>query len=209
MVSLMAGRRVAKKSSERNLALTILIVGTLATVALLFGSVWFVRFGAVVAVAMAFAAVLVARRELERERSLHQEEVKRQVELRVEQADMHHSDSMAMMDRFTERVDNLKGVIATLRRQLGAAHSELSSMRGNSVWLRGEIAERQSRIDVLSKRLAEVEAEQSANVISLPRYGTARLNPRAEDLWNADEHPTMVDLAKVELDQFEEIRLQA
>lgn len=205
----MAGRRVAKKSSERNLALTILIVGTLAAVASLFGGIWFVRAGAVVAVVMAFAAVLVVWREMERERSLHQEEVKRQVALRVAQADRHHGDSMAMMDRFSGRVDNLKAVVVALRRQLGAANSELSSMRGNSVWLRGEIAERQSRIDSLTKRLADIEAEQSANIIALPRYGTARLDPKAEDLWNDDEHPTMVDLATVQLDLFEDSRLQA
>lgn len=205
----MAGRRVAKKSTERNLALTILIVGTLAAVASLFGGIWVVRAGAVVAVVMAFAAVLVAWRELERERVLHREEVKRQVGLRVAQSDKHHDDSMAMLDRFNARVDNLKAVIVGLRRQLGAANSELSSMRGNSVWLRAEIAERQSRIDALTGRLAALEAEQSSNVIALPRYGVASLDPRAEDLWADDEHPTMVDLAAVQLDLFEESRLQA
>lgn len=205
----MAGRRVEKKSSERNLALTILVVGTLAAVASLLGGIWFVRAGTVVAVVMAFAAVLLVWRQLERERSLHQEEVRRQVALRVEQADRHHGDSMAMMDRFSDRVENLQATIVMVRRQLGAANSELSSMRGNSVWLRGEIAERQARIDVLTERLVALEEGQSDNIIALPRHGAAGLDPRAEDLWNDGEHPTMVDLAKVQLDLFDEARLQA
>ena len=205
----MAGRRVAKKSSERNLALTILVVGTLAAIASLFGGIWLVRAGAVVAVAMALIAVALAWREMERERTAHQVEVRRQVALRVAQASRHHDDSMAMLDRFNSRVANLKSVITTLRRQLGATTSELSGMRGNSVWLRGEIAERQSRIDALTIRLAELESQKSANVIALPRHGMASQDPRAEDLWADDEHPTMVDLAKVQLDLFEEVRLQA
>ncbi|MDO5737331.1 MAG: hypothetical protein Q4P15_12740 [Propionibacteriaceae bacterium] len=205
----MPGQRIAKKSTERTLALTILVVGTLAAVASLFGGIWFVRAGAVVAVAMALIAVGLVWREMERERHHHQEEVRRQVALRVSQADAHHGDALAMIDRFNSRVDNLKSVIAKLRRQLGAANSELSSMRGNSVWLRGEISERQSRIDALTARLAVLENQQATNVIPLPRRSTATLDPRAEDLWAQGEHPTMVDLAKVQLDVFEETLLRA
>ncbi len=161
------------------------------------------------AVVMAFAATGLAWRELERERAVHQEEVRRQIALRVTQADRHHVDSLAMLERFNGRIDNLKSVIATLRRQVGSANAELSSMRGNSVWLRGEIAERQSRIDALTARLAQLEARQDDNIITLPVHGVVSLDPRVEDLWDADEHPTMVDLAKLQLDVFEESRLRA
>ncbi len=161
------------------------------------------------AVAMAFVAVAVVWRELERERTAHQEEVRRQVAMRVEQSDKHHDDSMAMLDRFGDRVNNLKSVIATQRRQLGAANAELSSMRGNSVWLRGEIAERQSRVDSLTARLTDIEARQSGNIIALPRPEAASHDPRVEDLWDDGEHPTMVDLARIQLDAFDESRLRA
>ncbi len=161
------------------------------------------------AVVMAFVAVGIAWRELERERSAHREEVRHQVALRVEQSDKHHGDSMAMLDRFGDRVNNLKSVIATQRRQLGAANAELSSMRGNSVWLRGEIAERQSRVDALTARLADMETEQADNVIELPRHGSASGDPKVEDLWADGEHPTMVNLTRIQLDAFEESRLQA
>lgn len=205
----MAGRRVAQKSLDRNLALTILLVGTLAAVASLFGGIWFVRAGVVVAIVMGFAAAAVVWRELERERTAHQEEVRRQIALRVDQSEKHHGDSLAMLDRFTGRVNNLKTVVATQRRQLGAANAELSRMRGNSVWLRGEIAERQSRVDSLSAQLAAIEASETSNIIALPRYGSVSRDPRVEDLWEDGEHPTMVDIARIQLDAFERPRLRA
>ena len=138
----MVGRRVARNSSERTLALTILIVGTLVSLASMAGNVWVVRGGVVVALLMAFLAVYVVRRALLRERATHAEELRHEVELRSQQADRHHEESVAMIERYNARAENLKAVIGKLRGQLGAAKAELSSMRGNSAWLRAEVAER-------------------------------------------------------------------
>ncbi|TRY18566.1 hypothetical protein FOJ82_05405 [Tessaracoccus rhinocerotis] len=203
----MAGRHVATPSQERRIALTILIVGTVVSLASLLGGVWVVRAGVLLAIAMAFAAVAVARKQLERERVEHAEEIKEQLAARVALSEKHHADSVAMIERFGARTDNLKAVIANLRRQLGAANAELSSMRGNAVWLRAEVAERQARIDALTTRIAELEAEHSEKLVMLPRRGSAAaLHPSAEDIWGEDEHPTMVDLAKLQLDGLPEIR---
>ena len=163
---------------------------------------------------MAVAAVSVAWMELKRERTEHREEIKRQVAIRVEQAERHHAESVAMIDRFNERAQNLKSMIAKLRRQLGAANSELSTMRGNSAWLRGEVAERQSRIDALEAKIAELEErlaaeeearqeiEESSNIVELPRYAKGE---KAIELWiSDDEHPTMVDLAKLNMAHYDE-----
>lgn len=206
----MAGRRVAHNSSERTVALTILIVGTLVSLASLLGNVWVTRAGVVVAVLMAIAAVYVVVRQLRAERRIHAEELKHEVGLRSQQAERHHEESVAMIERYNARAENLKSVIAKLRSQLGAAKSELSSMRGNSVWLRAEVAERQARIDALEKRIAELEAERgtedTGNVIELPGRS---LHPSIEDIWGEDEHPTMVDLAKLSLDGLPELRKHA
>lgn len=203
----MAGRHVATPSSERRIALTILIVGTVVSLASLLGGVWIVRGGVLLAILMAFAAVAVARKQLVRERDEHAHEIKEQVAARVALSERHHSDSVAMIERFGARTDNLKAVIANLRRQLGAANAELSSMRGNAVWLRAEVAERQARIDALTTRITELEAEHSEKLVLLPRHGSAAaLHPSAEDIWGEDEHPTMVDLAKLQLDGLPEIR---
>ncbi|HRA04641.1 MAG TPA: hypothetical protein PK963_04605 [Arachnia sp.] len=192
----MAGRRASQKSSERTLALTILGVGTAVSIASLVGDVWIVRAGLLVAVVMAFAAVLVAWRELKVERERHALDMKHEIALRSQQAARFHEESVAMIGRFNARSENLQSVIAKLRSQLGAAKAELSSMRGNAVWLRAEVAERQARIEALESRIAELEAEDTANIVDLPR----RVSPSIDDIWGQDEHPTMVDLAKLNLD---------
>ena len=214
----MSGRHVAKSSSERSIAIGILSIGSLAVLGSLLGGIWVVRAGAVVAVVMAVVAVSVAWMELKREREEHREEIKRQVAIRVEQAERHHAESIAMIDRFNERAQNLKSMIAKLRRQLGAANSELSTMRGNSAWLRGEVAERQSRIDALEAKIAELEErlvaeeearqeieqeiEEASNIVELPRYAKGE---EAIELWiSDDEHPTMVDLAKLNMAHYDE-----
>lgn len=198
----MAGRRASQKSSERTLALTILGVGTAVSIASLVGDVWIVRAGLLVAVVMAFAAVLVAWRELKVERERHALEMKHEVALRSQQAMRFHEESVAMIGRFNARSENLQSVIAKLRSQLGSAKAELSSMRGNAVWLRAEVAERQARIEALESRIAELEAEDTANIVDLPR----RVSPSIEDIWGQDEHPTMVDLAKLNLEGLPALR---
>ena len=202
----MAGRRAAHKSSDRTLALTILTVGTVASVASMFGGEWVIRAGVVVAIVMAFAAVYVAWRELGAERVRHAEELKHEIDLRSHQADRFHEESVAMISRFNARAENLQAVIAKLRGQLAAAKSELSSMRGNAAWLRAEVAERQARVEVLEARIAELEAEETANIVTLPRNA---VTPSIDDIWGEDEHPTMVDLAKVNLDVLPELRREA
>ena len=202
----MAGRRAASKSSERTVAVAILAVGTVASLASLLGGVWVVRAGIVVAVAMALAAFWLASRELAAERSRHATEMKHEVTLRAQQASRFHEESVAMIGRFNARAENLQAVIAKLRGQLGAAKSELSSMRGNAVWLRAEVAERQARIEQLESRIAELEAEEITNIQRLPRNA---VRPSIDDIWGEEEHPTMVDLAKLNLDELPDLRMRA
>ena len=154
----MSGRHVEKNPHERAIAITILAVGSAVVLGSLLGGIWMVRAGAVIGVIMALAAVGVSWLELKRERAEHREELKRQVAFRIEQAEKHHAESVAMIERFNERAQNLKSMIAKLRRQLGAANSELSTMRGNAAWLRGEVSERQARIDALEAKISELEA---------------------------------------------------
>ena len=80
-------------------------------------------------------------------------------------------------------------------------------MRGNAVWLRAEVAERQARIEALEARIVELEAEEATgNVVALPRNAMV---PSVEDIWGEDEHPTMIDLAKLNLDGIPELRRHA
>ncbi|MFV0430303.1 MAG: hypothetical protein ACK5KO_12870 [Arachnia sp.] len=204
----MAARRTATSSSERTAAFTILAVGTLAALASLLGGVWVLRAGVVVAIMMAFAAVWLSMLELRRERREHHEELRRQIDMRLSESDRHHAESLAMIERFSARTDNLKRVAGSLRRQLAAANSELSTLRGNAVWLRGEVSSRQARIDELcseveslATQVREMTAANDENVVDLPRHGVAaKLDPDASELWGDDEQPTMVDISMVNFD---------
>lgn len=209
----MAGRRAAHKSTERTLALTILVVGTLASLASLFGGVWVVRAGVLVAIVMALAAVYVAWRELGAERVRHANELKHEIDLRSQQADRFHEESVAMISRFNLRAENLQAVIAKLRSQLAAAKSELSSMRGNAAWLRAEVAERQARVErlmirtqELETRIAMLEEEETANIVTLPRNA---VRPSIDDIWGEDEHPTLVNIGSLNLDVYQDLRREA
>lgn len=195
----MVGRRVAKSSSERNSALLILVLGSAAALASLFGSIWVVRAGVVVAVVMAAVALYVALARVKSLREEHAVQLRREVELRMAAADRHHADSVAMIERFDARVENLNTVIAQLRARLAAALGELSTMRGNAAFLRAEVAERQAQVEALTARIAELEAAQESKIIELPD-----ISPSADDIWGTDEHPTMVDLRQLRLDEVEE-----
>lgn len=200
----MTGRHT-RKQTERTLALGILAVGAAVSLASLFGGVWTIRAGVVVALVVGVAATWVAFRQLRHERRAHREQVSQHVDEQRVLINQHHSDSVAMIERFTERTNNLGEQISTLRRQLSSAKAELSTMRGNSAWLRGEVAERQARVEALTLRVAELEdrlADKDAedSLVPLPRYGRASLQPSVHDIWADDEHPTMVDLASVQLD---------
>lgn len=198
----MAGRRVANSSSERNAALIILGIGIAAALASLFGSIWIVRAGVLVAIVMAAIALQVAFRQVKQIREEHAAQLRREVELRTSAAEKHHADSVAMIERFDARAHQQNGVIEKLRSQLGAAQAELSSMRGNAVWLRAEVAERQARIEALIQRIQELEAGQPGNVVELPEREL--IGPSVEDIWGEDEHPTMVDLRMLHLDEIDQ-----
>lgn len=206
----MPGRRVETSPNERSIALAILVIGTLGSLSSLLGGVWVMRGGLLLAIGMAFAAVYVSWRQLRRERIEHQSEIRREVASRIDQAERHHAETLSLIERYDGRILNLKEVTSNLRRQLAAANSELATMRGNAVWLRSEIAERQARIDALTIRVTELETAAHENVVDLPRHGVATaLSPSVDDVWGDDEHPTMVDLAKIDLDIAVEERRQA
>lgn len=201
----MAGRHVAPNSNERRTALLILAVGSAAALASMLGNIWMVRGGVVIAVVMATIALFAAFKQIDRIRAEHSEALRYEVDQRRRLTEKHHADSVAMIERFNTRTENLNSIIIKLRSQLGAAKAELSSMRGNAAWLRSEVAERQARIDELTARIAELESriEEESKVLALPAVDT---DPQVTDIWADDEHPTLVDMKMLQLDDefFEE-----
>lgn len=192
-----------------------MIVGTIVVGAMAFGPIWFVRAGVVLSLLMAAASVYFAWREVDALTRAHQLELKGIVAANREESRRRHQESLEMIDRFEDRAGLLNGNLQRVTAALGSAHAELATMRGNAVWLRGEVAERQSRIDALNERIADLEAkrdEAEAEVLALPRYGVAsnrELLPTAEELWADGNHPTIVDLTVLAFPEVREERLQA
>lgn len=210
-----SGKRQADRSVERRITFAVLVVGSIASIALAFGPEWMVRIGVGVALVMAFVSVALSWRELERVHAAHRIELKALYSASMEQANRHHQESLAMVERFDARAEQLKETINRVTSELAAARSELSTMRGNGAWLRGEIAERQSRIFALESRISELEtAREDArdNLIQLPRYGADVSQedlPTAEELWSDGNHPTVVDLRMLAFPEVFEVRKQA
>lgn len=174
------------------------------------------QLGVGVALLFSFVSVGFAWRELENARKAHRGEVKALLNASREVADRQHRESLEMLDRFDERANQLKSTVQRLTSQLGAAHAELASMRGNNVWLRGEVAERQARIDALTSRIAELEAaraEATGKLLVLPKREVcdpeAQLLPTAEELWADGNHPTVVDLTMLSFPVLLDERKQA
>lgn len=199
-----------------------MVVGTVAAVAASFGPLWLVRVGVGVALAMAFGSVAFAWHELDVVRRAHSVELHQVRAAMVAAATKHHADSIEMIERFNGRTNQLSSMIAKLRGELASAQAELSTMRGNSVWLRSEIADRQATIDALTtemdaltSQVSTLEAaltakhdgpsddavDESAEIFSMPRYGVSGRRtgvlPTAEELWEDGNFPTLVDLTAV------------
>lgn len=210
------GRYRARQSNERKITWAALVAGTLLATSLAFGPLWMAQLGVGVALLFSFVSVGFAWRELENARKAHRGEVKALLNASREVADRQHRESLEMLDRFDERANQLKSTVQRLTSQLGAAHAELASMRGNNVWLRGEVAERQARIDALTSRIAELEAaraEATGKLLVLPKREVcdpeAQLLPTAEELWADGNHPTVVDLTMLSFPVLLDERKQA
>ncbi|RRD45839.1 hypothetical protein [Tessaracoccus sp. OH4464_COT-324] len=188
----MTGRHEAPQKNERRAALLILGIGSAAALSSTLGSLWVVRAGVGVAVIMAILVVWVVFREIDELRKQHAEELRNEVQLRIQAIDKHHAESVALIERFNARAEGLNNIIQKLRSQLAAAKAELSSMRGNAAWLRAEVAERQARVAELETRVAELERKELDAAERL-------VDPQVEDIWSADEHPTVIDLSRLQI----------
>lgn len=195
----MTGRRVADRNSERPAALIILGIGAAAALASMFGSVWVVRAGVVVALAMGALAVWAVYRQIDGIRKEHALQLRHEVQLRIKAIDKHHADSVALIERFNARAEGLNNVIQKLRAQLAAAKAELSAMRGNAAWLRAEVADRQARIDELTARVEQLEQREL-------EIAQRQADPKVEDLWGSDEPPTIIDLKRLQIQEVLEER---
>lgn len=205
----------ASMSSDRRATLVVLIVATVVALACAFGPIWMVRAGVLVALVGAAAAVWFAFREMRSMELIHKSELKAVREAAASAASQHHRESMELIATFTQRYKAHGEQLAALRAELSSRQAELSTLRGNlaSAQAEGErrqgrILELQDEVALANSQLAALEATivefETSNdqVIAIPRRmvsSRAHSVPTAAELWEDGNHPTMVDLARLNL----------
>ena len=210
----MASHALKQSSSrERKLTLGFLIAATIIAVVAAFGPLWMVRVGLAVAMIGCALSVWYSFKEIARIEVIHRKELKAMRDQAVEAAHEHHVESMDLIETFTARYKAHGEQLASLRSELSGRKQELSTLRGNLASataesdrranriaeLEAQLAARMDELAVLEARIAEMGATEG-ELVSLPRRRSARTQvPTAAELWSDGNHPTVVDLALLNL----------
>lgn len=211
-------------STERRATLYILIAVTIVAVICAFGPLWMVRVGLGVALLGAATSVWYAFKEINRLEVLHRTELKAVRDQAVLAARAHHDESMELIETFTSRYKAHGQQLSALRGELASRQQELSTLRGNVISataeadrrgeriteLEAQLAERQAELEALEVKLTELAAEHDGELVTLPRRvvsrkaaDAARAVPTAAELWSDGNHPTVVDLALLNIPAME------
>lgn len=201
--SAMATHALQQSSSrERRATLGFLIAATVIGVVCAFGPIWMVRVGLAVALLGAAASVWYSFKEISRIEILHRSELKAVRDRAAEAARQHHTESMELIDTFTQRYKAHGEQLGNLREELASRQQELSTLRGNLVSTQAEADRRAERITELEALLEATEAKLNQNVVTLPRRPGPL--PTAAELWSDGNHPTLVDVALLRMPELPE-----
>lgn len=207
MSSQQAGRRTIT-SSLRRAAIYSLGAGALVGVAAAFGPIWVVRAGIALALIAGVLGVRFAWRETRQERITHSQEVLQQVRAHGEQLSGERQRNLEVVDVLRRAGEERDEEVVKLQLRIGQLRTELSSLRGDNVALKADLATRDQEIKRITADLAAREEElralkglaDGAEVLSMPRYATKAdwdALPSAEDLWASGNYPTVVDLQRL------------
>jgi len=203
--------RQAKPTTLRRASEIVLVSGTVVAVLAAFGPGWSVRVGVAVAVAAAVMACAFAWRELNWARRGHakamlaasQEHGRRLTEERTRNA--------AVVDTLSQRIADARTVIEKLRVMVAELKMQVSGLRGDTVYLAGEVSHRENVISALRETVRAREAElislreeDDCEVHHMPRRVLAEHEskwddiPGVDELWGDGSHPTVFDLKMID-----------
>ena len=211
MTSPTFANRQAKPTTLRRASEIVLVSGTVVGVVAAFGPGWSVRVGVAVAVAAAVTACAFAWRELNSARRGHakamlaasQEHGRRLTEERTRNA--------AVVDTLSQRIADARTVIERLRVMVAELKMQVSGLRGDTVYLAGEVSHRENVISALRETVRAREAElislreeDDCEVHHMPRRVLAEHEskwddiPGVDELWGDGSHPTVFDLKMID-----------
>ena len=151
--------RGLKASPFQRISEIVLITGTVTAAAFAAGSVWLVRLGVATAILAALAACVFAWREINSARHAHAEAMLRASREHGAALREERSRNAAVVDALGQRVVDAKKVIERQRMRIAAQRLEISGLKDDRVYLRGEVEHRDKVMWQLRDALREQEAE--------------------------------------------------
>ena len=213
MLTHQSGARAARPSKLRRASGFVLAVGSVVALVAAFGPIWMVRAGVAVAVATAILACVLAYRQLFLVRRQHAQEMLGASRRHGESLREERTHNASVVDTLSLRIAQAGDIIDGQQVIIGELQTVVSTLNGNAVHLRGEIAHREKVISSLRETVRSREAElialhsdgeTGADVHHMPRRVLAEHDltgaggPAADELWSDGSYPTVVDLTMLE-----------
>jgi hypothetical protein len=176
-----------------------------------FGPGWSVRLGVAVAVIAAIMACAFAWRELWAARRGHAKAMLAALQAHGRQLTEERTRNAAVVDALSNRIADARAVIEKLRVIVAELKMQVSALRGDTVFLAGEVSHRETVISALRETVRAREAElislrddDDCEVHHMPRRVLAEHEsvwdeiPGVDELWSNGSHPTVVDLKTID-----------
>lgn len=208
-----ASRR-SPTSPLRRTAQIVLVAGTVLALSAAFGPLWVTRVGIALAVAAAVLACVFAWREIAAARHAHARSMLESSRAHGRMLSEERTRNAAVVDTLSARARDAGSQLEGQRGTIAELRTQVSSLRGDRVFLKSEVEHREVVIASLRETVRAREAELialhagedgEADVHHLPRRVLAEHEsvwadvPAADELWADGNHPTVVDLQMLDL----------
>jgi hypothetical protein len=202
------GSRGLKASPLRRISEIVLVVGTVAAAAAASsGSVWVVRLGVATAITAALVACAFAWRELNTARHTHAQAMLKATREHGEALTEDRTRNAAVVHTLRLRISDAGKLIEKQRVTIALQRQQISSLRDDRAYLRGEVGYREKVISALRETVREREAElivlrdePDAEIHHMPRRVLAEHESVWRELSATDEsHPTEMDFTVIEM----------
>ncbi len=179
--------RGLKVSPLQRISEIVLIVGTVAAAAAASGPLWVVRLGVAAAILAALVACAFAWREINTARHAHGQAMLRSTREHGAVLTEERRRNASVVDTLQLRISDAGKVIERQRCRIAAQRLQLSDLRTDQAYLKGEIEYREKVITTLRETVREREMELNglrdgvdAEVHHMPR----RVQDEHESVWD-------------------------
>jgi hypothetical protein len=204
--------RQAKTPPLRRASEIVLVAGTVIAIMAAFGPAWVVRIGVAIAVVAAVLACAFAWRELFSARRAHHRAMLAADQAHGRAMTEERSRNSAVVETLTARLRDAGALIEKQRVVIAQLKLRISGLRGDTVFLKGEVDHRETVISSLRDTVRAREAElitlrdeTESDVHHMPRRVMAEHEsvwdeiPGADELWTDGSYPTVVDLRVIDM----------